>query len=505
MYIPICFAYIIPATACCKAPTNNQTTQIEEEEEEGTDGIEPSTLQLRDNHEEEEEPIMEQAFVLRRRRSEEQREEEEDLNERVWGDHMRDQIEPMLSSRLSSSSAFTPASSSVSDEVQANTPGQQPPQQQQEHERPLTFREEQQQPLTFRDFAIMGALDALATTMQIYATAYLPGPLLILLPQAAVPLSLLASLKRRRREQTYFWTQYLGAGVIALGVLMLMEPLWTNRLAAPYYCEAVDVDNDCTICKFEIERETCLSHLPTYDDDDDGDGDNASVMFLRILQHDLTTATATTTDITTDGILPHDTTPNDSLCQWIPFEDATREEEVLTSVWSSVLIASCIPMILSTIYKDWAMEGSEAASRKDYPIYLNGWIAVFQLFFSIPLSFVGGLASAPAIQEPLKVMENLWYGFQCYLVGSGSITSGCHPDVLCGTYSFWLVNLHLFASLGYSYCMLFCLKYGTTTLFFLALTIMVPRKCQHRHGAIELVQIWFSIETLTETFILCLM
>ena len=346
-----------------------------------------------------------------------------------------------------------------------------PPHEQQQQQQ----QQQQKESLRVRDLAIMGALDSLATTMQIYAAVYLPGPLLILLPQAAVPLSLVVSLNRRRRRQqqqpetTYRWTQYVGATVVALGIVVLMGPHWANRLSPAYYCEAINVDNDCTICKLEFDEENCLSHIsdPTDDDDNNGIGwmketHNNAASLERLLWPSM------------KEWRPSVSTPDGSLCQWLPFEEATREEEILASIWSTVLIASCIPMILSTLYKEWAMERTEAV-RRDYPIYLNGWIAVFQLFFSIPLAFLGGLVSTPTVQ-PEHVLQNLWYGLQCYMVGSPSVKSGCHPDALCGTMSFWLVNLHLVASLGYSYFMLFCLKYGSTTLFFLAVTLMVPCK-----------------------------
>lgn len=44
-----------------------------------------------------------------------------------------------------------------------------------------------------KSFAIMGALDALAGIMQIFGSTYLPGPLIILLLQAAIPVSMIIS------------------------------------------------------------------------------------------------------------------------------------------------------------------------------------------------------------------------------------------------------------------------------------------------------------------------
>eukprot|EP00606_Chrysophyceae_sp_TOSAG23-5_P000579 GSChrysophyteH2.ASY1.ANO1.409.1 assembled CDS len=42
-----------------------------------------------------------------------------------------------------------------------------------------------------KPFFVMGFLDAIAGIMQVFAATYLPGPLLILLSQAAIPMSML--------------------------------------------------------------------------------------------------------------------------------------------------------------------------------------------------------------------------------------------------------------------------------------------------------------------------
>lgn len=44
-----------------------------------------------------------------------------------------------------------------------------------------------------KTFAIMGALDAVAGIMQIFGATYCPGPLIILLLQAAIPVSMVIS------------------------------------------------------------------------------------------------------------------------------------------------------------------------------------------------------------------------------------------------------------------------------------------------------------------------
>eukprot|EP00981_Chlorochromonas_danica_P014257 scaffold7628_cov253-Ochromonas_danica.AAC.18 len=59
-----------------------------------------------------------------------------------------------------------------------------------------------------RTFAIMGALDALAGIMQIFGSTYLPGPMIILLLQAAIP--------------------YVGALIVAAGIIIVLAPSLTG-------------------------------------------------------------------------------------------------------------------------------------------------------------------------------------------------------------------------------------------------------------------------------------
>lgn len=122
-------------------------------------------------------------------------------------------------------------------------------------------------------FFVMGGLDAIAGIMQVFAATYLPGPLLILLSQAAIPMSMLISKYLLKSEYTPF--QYLGATIVACGIATVLVP---------------------TIS---------------------GDG---------------------------------------------------------SVLWAVVMIASTVPMALSSVYKEIALGTTELD-----PIFLNGWIAVFQV------------------------------------------------------------------------------------------------------------------------------
>lgn len=291
-----------------------------------------------------------------------------------------------------------------------------------------------------RPFAVMGALDCLAMSMQIFASVYLPGSLLVLLPQAAIPMSMIFS--RYLLHERYGVRQYLGAMVVLAGILIVLEPVITLRHAPEYYCEAVNVHNDCTICQVEATEIACRSHkheIPEF-----AWGDNFSSY---------------------DG---DDTSDSGGMCQWLPFDEASKDTEFLIFVWSLVMIASCVPMTLSTVYKQIALgDGTDLD-----PVYLNGWIAFFQFFFSLVLAFPAGMSSSPSV-SPLDLPKNVWDGILCYL-GHGTVETGCHPDSMCSFHAALFVNVCLICNLFYSFFMMFVLKYGSSDLLFLALTIMVP-------------------------------
>jgi hypothetical protein len=60
----------------------------------------------------------------------------------------------------------------------------------------------------------------------------------------------------------------------------------------------------------------------------------------------------------------------------------------LVILWSGVMILSCLPMTLSSIYKEMVLGGDLD------PIYRNGWVAIFKFFFTLLLVVPAGLAWA---------------------------------------------------------------------------------------------------------------
>jgi drug/metabolite transporter (DMT)-like permease len=73
-----------------------------------------------------------------------------------------------------------------------------------------------------KPFAIMGGLDAIAGIMQVFSATYLPGALLILLSQAAIPMSMIIS--KNMLDAKYSKYQYAGATVVALGIATVLVP-----------------------------------------------------------------------------------------------------------------------------------------------------------------------------------------------------------------------------------------------------------------------------------------
>eukprot|EP00752_Nemacystus_decipiens_P011032 g9801.t1 len=221
-------------------------------------------------------------------------------------------------------------------------------------------------------FAVMGALDGLSGIMQIFASTYLGGSLIILLTQAAIPISMFIS--KRLAGARYSMMQYTGATVVALGILIAIGP----SLAV-------------------------------------GTGSGGSGEKL---------------------------------------------------IWSLVLVLSCVPMALSSVYKELALGESELD-----PIYLNGWVAVFQFLVCIPLAVPAALAGNPAV-SPMELPRNLWDGWMCYL-GYNSVVVGEHPDD-CWPDGPLYVTLYLIVNINYNILITLILKFGGANVLFLAMTICVP-------------------------------
>jgi len=312
-------------------------------------------------------------------------------------------------------------------------------------------------------FAIMGLLDCITCMLLTFAAVYLPGSLLILLPQAAIPISMI--LSKKIKGESYAKYQYLGAVVVVLGILVVLEPLVTQRHEADFVCEAYDQDEFCALCEEEMTEGGCLGHRTQGSLQSALGGGfvvtpwngEADRVILQSLAQSNSSAPIANND--RDG----------ELCRWIPSDSAQDDgSSTTTLLWSIVTILACIPMTLSSIYKEQALSGSQ--SNID-PIFLNGWVALFQLLFSFPLSIPAGMTSNPPV-TPLDLPKNIWDGIKCYL-GIATITSGCHPDDKCYESPLY-VNVFLVFNVCFNILIVYILKFGSANVLFMASTVMVP-------------------------------
>jgi drug/metabolite transporter (DMT)-like permease len=280
----------------------------------------------------------------------------------------------------------------------------------------------------------MGFLDALSAAMQVLATFYLPGTLLVILPQVAIPVSIVASQILLKEKFTIY--QYGGAVTVVFGVVVVLLPFWTHQRAPEYTCQAIaeETEEFCTLCQIEDSEEACLSHIVMNNNQEVG---------LDAISNSTVTY----------------------YCEWLSREDSLRQDDVLVFIWSLVMMVACIPMVLSSVYKQMALR-----VQLD-PILVNGYVAIFQLLFGIPLSIPSGMISSPKV-SPLKLPENWAEATRCLFLQANTIESGCHPDQCAEAALF--VHLGLLSSAVYTISMMFVLKYGSASILYLGLTLIVP-------------------------------
>lgn len=378
-------------------------------------------------------------------------------------------------------------------------------------------------------FLIMGILDACASILYTFAAVYLPGSVLLLLPQAAIPISMILSYYIK--GERYDVHQYIGALVVIIGILivLLLEPMIIisgggggggrhNTYDPEYKCIAYNnMDTYCVLCEEELTMEGCISHFTS-----NGSGSNthnnaaSSSGSSSNLDNDeedyndyawtsqLWTAVGTPAayaygDVMLRSLIGSNSSGsgsgdnnkhNDEICQWIHTDDPTSSlssslsSETSSSTtsllfWSSMAIVACIPMCLSSIYKELTLNGGVGNSSDGRgrggggidPIFLNGWVAVFQFLFSILLSLPAGMSSNPPItltEWPANIID----GIKCYF-GTPTITTGCHPDDHCSESPIY-VNIFLFFNVGFNIVLAYILKYGSANISFMASALILP-------------------------------
>lgn len=339
---------------------------------------------------------------------------------------------------------------------------------------------------------IIGILDAITATLQTFAAVYVPGPLLVLVPQAAIPVSMIckycftrtktAGASERAITSSIFSMPAMGAIIILVGIFIVLEPVWSSQRAPDYYCEAIDPYNDCSICNIASTEMECAGKSTSQ-------AHHLNVSEIpRASKQWLFNASSTDEVHPNSGSVP---------CQWIPFEESTKEKESLEVIWSTLLVLSTIPMAISAVCKQRAIHSlSSGATTQAHEtsdstaplvastpemgvaaspvIFMSGWIAVFQLLASLILTIPAGIMSSPSI-HPWKVPENLWNGILCYS-GYPIVVNGCHPDTMCTSYhvALW-INVGVICHVVYSVSLIVILQASSDcTPLFLALTATVP-------------------------------
>ena len=135
-------------------------------------------------------------------------------------------------------------------------------------------------------------------------------------------------------------------------------------------------------------------------------------------------------------------------------------------MWIVILVLSCVPMCLSSVYKE------KALGEVDIDVvYLNGWVAVFQSLVAIPLSFPTATISGMTYSQ---IIPNIIGGVKC-MAGYNSIltSSGNHPADNCAMgplYGWTFIAFNVI----YNVLIIVVLKFGSANILFMSSTVIVP-------------------------------
>eukprot|EP00980_Cylindrotheca_fusiformis_P004210 scaffold913_cov71-Cylindrotheca_fusiformis.AAC.3 len=244
----------------------------------------------------------------------------------------------------------------------------------------------------------------------------------------------------------------LGIGIVLGPILLFSQDSNHAAAAESMYCQTNEEifapDEYCTICRVEMTQESCLSHTITTTN---------------------TTNGSNTTTLVCEWIVPHD--PNTTTTTAADATATATTEERTTILWSLVVILSCIPMTLSSLYKEMTLDIVNKGELD--PIYLNGWTAFFQMGYSLLVAIPSGMYLFSPTVYPTELPQHLQNAWNCYYYGKGTIDTGCHPDDSCPS-AFWLFNINFILVCLLTILSVYILKYGSTSLLFLAFTIQVP-------------------------------
>jgi len=265
--------------------------------------------------------------------------------------------------------------------------------------------EEQKEIPKFK-FAIMGAYDSIAGIMQTFAVNYISNAgTIVLVQQSAIPISMAISVYSLGAKYTP--SQYMGAAVVLLGIGVVLIP---QLLPAPEVTHMDMMHNTHT-----------HTHTHAYGSSTSSSGVPAAMN------------TSGTSEL----------------------------------MWIFILVLSCIPMVLSSVYKEKALGEMEIDV-----VFLNGWVAIFQFLMSIPLVWPSSWAINMTNAD---ILPNMIAGFNCWL-GYNTITDSSDPTMPADdcTMAPMYVNMYLFFNVVYNILIVVILKHGSSNILWLSSTIIVP-------------------------------
>lgn len=136
-------------------------------------------------------------------------------------------------------------------------------------------------------------------------------------------------------------------------------------------------------------------------------------------------------------------------------------------LWIFVLVVSCVPMCLSSVYKEKALGEMEIDV-----VYLNGWVAVYQFLFALPLCIPSSAVINMAVSE---IIPNMYGGALCWFgvntIAHGNL-SGLPADDCSDAPLF--VTSYLCFNIVFNILIVVILKHGSANIMWMASTVIVP-------------------------------
>ena len=136
-------------------------------------------------------------------------------------------------------------------------------------------------------------------------------------------------------------------------------------------------------------------------------------------------------------------------------------------LWIFVLVVSCVPMCLSSVYKEKALGEMEIDV-----VYLNGWVAIYQFLFALPLCIPSSAVINMAVSE---IIPNMYGGALCWFgvntIAHGNL-SGLPADDCADAPLF--VTSYLCFNIVFNILIVVILKHGSANIMWMASTVIVP-------------------------------